>query len=240
MKARFPVALVASLLFLASCSGARETTKYPTRLESAAPPTAQLTGGPSSIDVVARGFSVRDHAPPAGFGYFVYLYFGSRSKSSEALRRQAAEAFLSLFVGTTDPKIQNVSRDRTALFYAPLVSDEVPQTVDALLRQYDYETAQLLTSRIGRALPGVALIGSALPLESTSTNYALEVVDLCGAPQVAEEKILSFRNRLMFEHGVVTDSSFKVMTAMQALFKSLGEFVLTPLSKAPAAAVTCL
>jgi len=238
------VVIIALLASTVSCGSSKPPqVQYPTQAFAAAPAAAQLTGGPEGVDVIARGFAMRKTPLPEKLGYYMYLYFGSKSESARPVRTSAAKAFLSLFNNTSNATSLGISNQRLAFLYAPVdVSkpESLPQTVEDFLAHYDYDTANLTALKLGYPLPGVAVIGGPRPPPWRAEDLrSLQIVDLCGPPADVENKILSFRNQLVFDKTTLQGRGFDIKGKVAAFFESIGAFVLTPLAKSPTAPVEC-
>jgi len=184
-----------------------------------------------TIDLLARGFLVRNEQVAPGFGYYAYLVFLDQAEATRPQREAAVRAFSRLLEDARDVESLQVPRERLAVLYVPVSSDPgAPAPPERILELYDYSTAQLLTLEIGRrglSLPRLCLLGSAtpIPLRSRELPPDLRVVELKGDQQAIETTVLRFRTSLLAPDRPALAAV--MLERVRAFFESVGGFVLS-------------
>jgi hypothetical protein len=185
------------------------------------PPPSNYTGASSQIDLLVRGYLVRNVTIDPDYGYYAYLLFLDKSESTRPHRKAAAEAFVNLLDDVTEASKLQTPHEHMAILLSPAQSRPTTNSAEDLLDKYDYLYAQLLASSVERSvgrLPRVALVGSLHPLSPQSRPAAddLLVTELCGDKATVENKILRFGSSLK--------ASTRTRTTKQGIVEKAYEF----------------
>lgn len=190
---------------------ATEPARAPARATGAAgnavytAPRRKADGGEAQVNLLARAFLAPASEAQTGFAYYAYLVFTDSSPASAPARRATSAAYLEMLTHVAREK-QGAARADMAVLFVPLadkaaagglLKERDPQS---LLAAYDYPRARGMAGalkRAGKAVPGVAIVGSSRPLAANATPAAdaIDVVDLSD-PGTARERLERFRDSL--------------------------------------------
>jgi len=247
------IALILTLLILPGCSWL-----YPTSAKEDNSHTfvkksfreVRLDGNVKSatIDLLARGFLVRNEEQENDYGYYSYLIFTNKVTTTYKQRLAAAHAFLCLFQDVSSVVELPVARDTLAVLYGPILNGQaiVPlrkkQESDLFLKEYDYDYAflfsQWVARKLNKALPAVSIVGHPTPIVDAHSVMAdrVQVISLEGNPEKIQEQIIAFRDKLVIPEDDIRTERFVLKTAIRTIFRSVGEIVLVEEAEAKAGA----